>query len=105
MSQFRRTVDERLQSLQRLTGKKATTADVQQISDDLLKAVTLDKAAWWNPFGSDTTKRKFELTVGDIPPAERTQIEQALRNHKHAVTPEAILNLYLSHQQSAGTGR
>jgi hypothetical protein len=107
VARFRRTLDDRVQALQRLSGKKATNADVQQIADDLLKTVTIEKGSWTNivPGGApfyDVAKRLVDLTPADVPAGDRAQIEQALRRRGRPVNDAAVLNLYIAHKRQAG---
>lgn len=106
-AQFTQVLDDKVMALQRLTGKKATNADIQQMADDLLKSVVIEHGAWGNilPFGrsfTDVTKKLSEITVNDIPANDRAQIEQALRTHNRPVTAETILNLYLDTKRRLG---
>lgn len=87
-------VDKQVLELQRNTGKKATNDDIQGIVDKLLIDVTTEKGWFW-----DTTKRIFEITITDVPAADRQQIERALHSVHRQVTDDAILNLYIQTQQ------
>jgi len=104
---LRRMVEDRVETLQRQTGKKAQNADVQIIADDLLKSITVQKGGWFNffpggePF-SDVTKRAIDITVADIPSTERAQVEAALKSKGKPITDAAILNLYIANQRKAG---
>lgn len=107
VAKIRKTLDDKVQALQRLTGKPATNADVQQLADDLLKTIVLEQGGWANilpggaPFYPVTT-RVVHLTVADIPKRDREQVEQALRDAGRPVTPEAVVNLYLATKRKQG---
>jgi hypothetical protein len=103
VARLRRMVAEGVQTLQRQVGKKATKADVQAITDDILSTSVTVPGSWWNalPGGRplfDTDKRLVDLTIRDVPAGERPQIEQALRAAGRPVTDEAVLQLYVDSQ-------
>lgn len=91
VARFRQVVDERLRSLGELTGKQPGI-EAQGIVDDLLKQYTTAPPSWW--FGSPTVKRKFEISVADIPTADLEQIKTTLRGKNRSITNESILELW-----------
>lgn len=94
VANFYRLIDTRVNALQTLTGKKAGSADVQQITDDLL-AQQVNTPGWFGTNFGASKKTIFALTIDDIPADQRTQIESALRNKNMPVSDPQILNLYL----------
>jgi hypothetical protein len=99
--------DERVDALQRNSGKKATDADVQKIVDGLVIDVEAFKGGSilsFLPggaplFDSKIQKRAFQMTVGDIPPSERPKLQQALRSMGLPVSDQAEVDLYVRTQQ------
>lgn len=84
---------------QALTGKPATNADVQAEVDRILSVSVKVPGSWWNLFPggqtvSDREVRVFDATVRDIPPADRAQIEAALKARGRPVTDGTVLDLY-----------
>lgn len=103
---FRRRVDEEVLALQRQTGKKATSKDVQEIVDRLM----IQGKVPGSGYIFDDTKRLYELKPGEgfavdadeIPIAEREKIEQALKRNGRPVTPATIVELFrLKHLKRA----
>jgi hypothetical protein len=98
---------EKVDTLQRVTGKKATDEDIQKIVDSLVLDVDAFKGGsilsilpGGAPLFSTTIKKRaFEMTVQDIPPAERAKIHAALRGANIEITDEAELDLYIRTQQ------
>lgn len=95
---FKRNVDEQVAELEKRNGKKATNAEIQNISDSLLVKTVTDKGFIW-----DTTKRAFELTGGDkpdisykdIPKGEKKKIEEVLRKRNIAPNENKVKDLFL----------
>lgn len=95
---FRKRVDEEILAMQRQTGKKATSADVQEVVDRLLIQGTVPGSGWL----FDDRKRLFELAPGEafdvdadeIPAAERAKIEAALKRNNRPVTPATVAELF-----------
>lgn len=95
---FRKRVDEEILAMQRQTGKKATSADVQEVVDRLLIQGTVPGSGWV----FDDRKRLFELQPGEafdvgadeIPAAERKKIEEALTRANRPVTPATVAELF-----------
>lgn len=96
---FRSLVDERLREIQRQSGRKATTKDVQGVVDDLLLSVATKKAEVFGiplPF-TGGERRVFELLAvkkSDIPAPDIAKIEIALRRANLPVTDENVMGLY-----------
>lgn len=86
---FEVAVDERVRALQAETGKKATPAQVQEIVNSLTTEVAINRSYWF-----DTEKPAFDVTIDDIPQADRADIERALNARGKPVTEQAILDLY-----------
>lgn len=100
IAQLRRMLDRRVELLQGTTGKKASNEDIQAELDALLSRSVRVPGSWWNIFPggksfTDTDKRLLDLTVGDIPSVERSQIEAALKARNQPVSDATVLNLYL----------
>lgn len=97
---FRQAVSGEAIRLQRETGKKVTTEQLQQLVDDL---VIRQKKAGTGLFGFFQREQfGFEMTIADVPAADRAQITEALTQRGLAVTDQAILDLY--RRQRARTG-
>jgi hypothetical protein len=98
VAQLYRIVDQQVESLQQSTGRKATNDDVRGIVDEAIKTFSRPAVDPWGPFGYKPA-RLFEVTVGDIPPQDRADIEAALRRRGRPVTDATIISLYLANQQ------
>jgi len=113
VAKFYDRVDKAVLGLQAQTGKKATTADVQQIADDLLTEVVTEKGAgfWEGLFTTapitDVKKRKFEVDPTapaaarpidqvQVPGADRAIITRKLVERGRQPTEEAIRAYYLA---------
>jgi hypothetical protein len=106
IAQLRRMVDVRTSTQANLTGKKPTNQDVQAVLDQILGTNVTQKGSWWGlwPGGGplfDRTKPIVSMTIQDVPAAERTQIEAALRRRGRAVTDATILDLYIDQHSRA----
>jgi hypothetical protein len=101
IAQLRRMLDQRVDAAQ-AGGKKVTNTEVQQTLDALLGQSVTTPGSWWGlwPLSSahlsTTTKRLIDMTAGDVPDAERTTIEKALRDTGRAVTDQTVLDTYLN---------
>jgi hypothetical protein len=100
IAQLQRMIDNRVGAFQNLTGKQPTNDDVQRITDELLSQNVTVPGSWWNiwPGGKpffDQSKRIIDFKVGDIPAADRTLIEQALRKAGRPVSDATVLDLYI----------
>jgi hypothetical protein len=94
-----------------LSKKDITHADVQSIVDNILSQSTTVKGSWWAlvpfsgvPFGNfrDTTKTNFQMTIADVPQANKDAIIAGLKHDHLPVTDATILNTYIGMQ---GRGR
>lgn len=107
-ARFRRLLDDRVNDLQALTGKRASNRDIQEIADDLLRSIVLQPGGGWSsilPGGmpvDDVTKRVMDLTVDDVPPADRANISRLLREAGQPVTPDNILKFYVARKRRLG---
>lgn len=79
-----------LKAFKEQTGKPATADDARKILDEMTAEVTINRSLWF-----DAEKPAFEVTFDDIPDAEGQQIVAALRKAGKAVTPEAVLDLFI----------
>lgn len=110
-SRFMRRVDEAVLALQASSGRKASSTDVQAIADQLAQEVVTEGPSWW--FGSPTTKRRYELTPEEqtradylaITPAERRQIDEALRKKGRPINDDERLNLYIANSERLAGGK
>lgn len=99
VADFNRKVDEQIVVLQEQTGKKATHADVQKITDELIRKGVTERGWFF-----DSEKRAFQLkptekfikarSVSDIDEANKTDIEAYLVKMNTKVTNENILKVY-----------
>lgn len=94
IAQLRRMVDDRVQSLENLTGKKATNADMQGIVDGILSQKATVPGSWFGDWWP-TEKNLIDLTIGDVPQADKTQITDALKRANRPVSDATILDLFL----------
>lgn len=98
-----RILDRRVFDAEQITGKRATTEDIQGFLDDLLMTqITTRQGTGSNwslfPGGSvrdSITKSLSEIQIGDIPSSDKKQIETTLRKNGLPVTSETILDLYI----------
>lgn len=100
VNQFRKTVDDKVVALQKSTGRPATNKEVQEIVDGL---IIEGRVSGTGLFGFFQTKRRvfqqqpgeqLEFEAKDIPAAERSKIESALRQRGVPVTDERVSQLY-----------
>ncbi|HLX21625.1 MAG TPA: hypothetical protein VKR23_15880 [Gaiellaceae bacterium] len=89
--------------LETLTGKKATDVDIQAQLDKILSASHTTPGSWWAvvPFSgvplsgfSDKTASTINLTIADVPAADKLQITSALQRSGRAVSDATILDAY-----------
>jgi hypothetical protein len=99
-----RSVDAQIESLQERTKTKATTKQIQEITDEILtQHLVQAPGRFWGT--NEETKRTFQVqptdelvvTAKDIPPADRTAIAQSLRSRGLPATPDAIVAAYKAH--------
>jgi hypothetical protein len=108
IAKLRKALDDKVMSLQRMTGKKATNEDVQGLMDGLVQSVVTQKGSWFGliPFSGvplrDQSKRVGDLTAGDIPAATRAHLVELLKGAGRPVTEDSVLNLYLAGLRKSG---
>lgn len=107
VAQLRRMLDQQVADQEHLTGKKPTNQDIQSTLDKILSQNVTVPGSWWNIFPggksvSDTQQRVIDLTIEDVPAADRTQIESALRRAGRAVSNQTVLDLYLRRRLAEG---
>lgn len=90
----------RVQAMEQLTGKKPTPDDIRGTLDELLSTSVKVPGSWWNIFPGgapffDSDKRIIDLTIGDVPAGDRTQIEDALKRAGRPVSDQTVLNLFI----------
>ncbi len=83
-----------VEDLQRIQKGEATQAQIRELADDVLQTITRDPLWGWVPFTGDEVLA-FEAEVEDlyerIPPAERTNLEQALGAAGESVTKDNVV--------------
>lgn len=95
-----RILDRHLEALS-ASGVKVTPTEIQAAVDALLSQPVTDPGSWWNifpggkPFFEQRGKRLIDVTINDVPVADRQQIEARLRARGRTVTPEAVLQVYI----------
>lgn len=98
IEQLKRLVDRQVEYLQQTTGKEATNEQIQAIVDKVLMQMVDTPASWvqWAPGGlspgQPRKKRMIDLTIDDVPPAVRAEIEQTLRGRQY--DDQTILDIY-----------
>jgi hypothetical protein len=80
-------------------GKKLSSSDQQAILDRLLISQTTGGNDWI-PF-NERTKRGFEMSIDDIPPASRRMLVRELERNRIEPTEGNILEAYLRSLQKA----
>lgn len=85
---FRRAVQERITTLETTQGKKSTAEQQQQIIDDLALGVK-GTGGWFT-----REKHRYELTIKDVPEAERSKIADALKRAGVPVSDETVIDLF-----------
>lgn len=91
---FRKSVGDKQVQLQQRTGKPASSKDMETIVDSLMIETVTDKGFIW-----DTKKRKFEMTIDDVPEDDRKEFEKRLKAKGIPVTDQIIIDLF-SHKAS-----
>lgn len=103
IAQLRRTVDEQVQQLEARTGKKAGNEDVQKMVDTLLMT-TGQPGSWWGIFGTgffggpnliSTQKRLLDLTIDQVPEADKAKIKAQLTKLGQPISDTTILDFYI----------
>jgi hypothetical protein len=106
-----RELDRRVEQWQTDTGKPASNEQVQAVMDTLVQQVVLTPATpatgglWgfgMTPGQAAKIKRGMDLTVDDIPAADRARVEASLRAAQQPVTPDSIVNWYLRAKRKMG---
>lgn len=110
VSELMRMLDRRIDAAQtpdQKTGKarKASNVEIQGAIDDLLSQGVDVPGSWWNiwpggkagPWGVDR-KKLVDMTIDDVPPATRKDLERALRDKRRPVSDQTVLDLYLELQ-------
>ena len=97
IAQLRRIVDRQIELLQQTTGKEATNEQVQAIVDKVLMQTVTTPGSLWNIFPGgkspwETQQRMIDLTIDDVPPAVRTEIERVLQGTQYS--DQTILDYY-----------
>jgi hypothetical protein len=104
IAQLQRMLDRRVEAAQQ-RGQKVTNVEIQQTLDGLLSQGVDLPGSWWNawpggrpgPWGSER-KRLIDLSISDVPPATRKDIEQRMRARGRPVTDATVLETYLQMQ-------
>lgn len=90
LNQFNQIIDRQILDTQSKTGKPVNTEQVQKIVNDAASNVIVNKGFIW-----DTKKRGFEVTIKDIPDAEKIKIVSALNKNGIPVNDDNILKLFI----------
>lgn len=102
---LRQRTGELTAALQRRTGKKATSTDIQGIAESILSEPVAAAEGFWSYFngGQATgTKSITEITIGQVPSAARKEIERVLSAAGRPINDDAIIGLYIRGQQLEG---
>jgi hypothetical protein len=107
IAQLRGMLRSRVEAQQALTGKPVNDVDVRAMSDAILSQSSTVKGSWWNIFPGgkpffDTQKRLIDLTIGDVPAEDRSQIERALKLRNRPISDATVLDLYLETRARTG---
>lgn len=100
-------LDRRIDRFQQDTGKQATNEQMQAMADNLIGNVVLEPGDWANilPGGRpfyDVTKKAHEITVADIPQAQRAAVEAQLVKAGKKATPDAVVDTWLRTKRALG---
>lgn len=104
---IKRSVDVQVEQEEARTGKPASSADVQQIVDDIVtQHVVQSPGRWWGT--NTTTKRLYEvqpedqliLSPKDIPTTERRALTASMRARGLPVTDESLVKQYRDYLNS-----
>lgn len=108
ISQLRRMLDRRVEAVQAPgpdgKAKKVSNTEVQQALDDILSTKETTPGSWWGlvPFTktkfSDESHRVLDTTIEQVPAADRTKIESALRRAGRPVSDATIRDAYIELQ-------
>jgi len=102
IAQLRGMLDARVSALANMTGKKPTNDDIQKTLDQILSTTVDSPGSWWNiwpggkagPWGTDS-KRLIDLTIEDVPAADKDQITAALKKKSRPISDATILSVYI----------
>lgn len=105
--QLHKEIDRRVDQWQADKGKPATNEEVQAIADNLIGVVVLNPGGWVNIFPggqpfSAVTKRAHEITIADIPAAQRSVVEERLKAAGITLTTDAVIDTWLRAKRRAG---
>lgn len=100
IAQLRQMLDARVQAQADLSGKKPDNVDVQKMLDGILSTTVKVPGSWWNiwPGGQpffDQQKPIIDLTIQDVPQADKLLIQDALKRANRPVSDATILNLFI----------
>jgi len=90
VDKFNRIVQGQVNELERQQKRKATPEEQQKIIDRTAMDVFVGKGTLWG----EKTKPRYEMTIADVPAAEKTEITASLNRRKIPVTDENIIELY-----------
>lgn len=96
---YRRKIDDAIMAHQERTGKKATNKEVQEVVDNMLVEGITKRHPWYRP---DERKRVYqlgdteavEIDAKDVPQAERSKIEAALKRRGIQATDKMVVEWY-----------
>lgn len=107
-NELHKELDRRIDRFQQDIGKEATNEQKQLIADNLVGKVVLEPGGWANilPGGKpfyDVTKKSYEITIADIPAAQKSAVEAGLKARGIAtVTNDMIVDAWLSVKRRLG---
>jgi hypothetical protein len=79
-----------LRAFKQQNGKQPTSDDARKILDDMTREVITDNGMLF-----DTKKKAYEVSLEDVPDADRAEITAELTKRKKPVTDQAILDLFI----------
>lgn len=88
--QFRAQFEDRLRAFEAQKGSKATTKDARDILDLMTSKVAIERDFWF-----DAKKPAHELTIDNVPDADRSEIIAELRKRGMPVTDQSVLDLFI----------
>lgn len=88
-AKFRRAVQDQISAIERDSGKKATIEQQQKVIDSMAIEVVTRKGTF-----RDSTKNRYEMTIKDVPDAEKAKITEALKRAGTPVTDDIIIELF-----------
>lgn len=80
--------------------KKVSDTEVRDMVNGILAVQDTVPGSWWNiwPGGksfTDTSKRLIDVTVEDLAPATRANVEEAMRQQHLPITPATVRDYYI----------